>query len=302
MSQAYRERVACFGSSRGLVGVLTLPAGEPVADAPQVIFLNAGILHRVGTSRIHVALARHLAEYGIASLRFDLSAIGDSDRRAEVSSLRESVRQDISEAVDHLAALDPLRGVVLIGVCSGAYDAVQAALVDERVVGAVLIDIPGPFQTWRHAAHHFGSRVFRLASWRRPLQKAAYYSRSMFRPRAGARGAGEDYVVGGRSSTPRQLMATQFATLLDRGVRLLVIFTPGVERNYNHRSLFRSTFPRAAAHPLLAFDYFEDADHALSRLADRVRLLHTVGDWARGAGFRKPGASDPASLEHCELD
>ena len=80
-------------------------------------------------------------------------------------------------------------------------------------------------------------------------------------------------------------MAGQLETLLGGGVRLLVIFTPGVETNYNHRSLFRTTFPRAAAHPGLSFDYFAEADHIFSRDRERSRLVERVLAWMGNEPF-----------------
>jgi hypothetical protein len=301
---AYREKVSTFGEERGLVGILTVPAGERAVGVPHVLLLNSGILHRVGTNRLHVTLARRLAAVGITTLRFDLSGIGDSERRREVLSLRESVERDIADAIQYLSAVQGAGGVVLMGLCSGAYDSMHAALSEPRVVGAVLVDIPGPFRTWRHIAHHLGARLFRLASWRRPLEKAAHYGRALVRPHGApysAAGAAVEggYFVGARSTAPRQLMAGQLATLLDRGVRLLVIFTSGVETNYNHRSQFRTTFPKAAAHPSLSFDYFEEANHAFGRRADRARLVETVVSWMQRQPFE---AVPDGQLDAVEYD
>ncbi|HHO68021.1 MAG TPA: alpha/beta hydrolase, partial [Gammaproteobacteria bacterium] len=72
-----KERVVTFGPERNLVGVLTQP-DQVRPDLPVLVFLNAGLLHRVGPYRMHVDLARQLAARGYASLRFDLSGRGDS--------------------------------------------------------------------------------------------------------------------------------------------------------------------------------------------------------------------------------
>jgi hypothetical protein len=177
----------------------------------------------------------------------------------------------------------------------------HAALRDTRVVGAVLVDIPGPFQTWQHVAHHLGARVFRLASWRRPLEKAARYARALSRAPGAAQAAssidgGADYILGTRRVASRERMGAQLATLLDRGVRLLVVFTPGVEANYNHRSQFRTTFPAAAAHASLSFDYLKTADHAFIRREDRSRLVKLIVGWMQRQPFetlpRDQGASE----------
>lgn len=281
MTAAYRERVVTFGASRGLVGILTGPRGAGQCDAPHVIVLNSGVLHRVGGNRMHVRLARALSAEGITTLRFDLSGIGDSERRPDAGSLRESVERDIAEAMEYLAASQRATTFVVMGLCSGAFDAMNAAVRDERVVGAIMVDLPGPFQTWRYIAYHIGRRLLRAKSWRGAHAKAAFHLRALassFTPERNQDDSGR-HVVGGRSRESRKRVQGQFDTLLGRGVRLLVVFTPGVETNYNHRSLFRTTFPRAAAHPALEFEYFATADHTFSRERERTRLVERVVAW-----------------------
>ena len=72
------ERPLYFGERSNLLGVLTAPAA-PHPGSPAVILLNAGLLHRVGPNRLHVDVARRLAEAGFTSLRFDMSGVGDSE-------------------------------------------------------------------------------------------------------------------------------------------------------------------------------------------------------------------------------
>ena len=49
-----REKAVRFGSSASLVGVVTEAAtGTAAADRPAFLFLNSGILHRVGSCRMH---------------------------------------------------------------------------------------------------------------------------------------------------------------------------------------------------------------------------------------------------------
>ena len=73
-----REKAVRFGSSASLVGVVTEAAtGTAAADRPAFLFLNSGILHRVGSCRMHVRMARALSAAGFDCLRFDYSGIGD---------------------------------------------------------------------------------------------------------------------------------------------------------------------------------------------------------------------------------
>ena len=71
-----KERVYRFGPQRSLVGIYTEPSPEEmIPDAPLAVILNAGIVHHIGPFRLHVDLARRLAESGFRTLRLDLSGL-----------------------------------------------------------------------------------------------------------------------------------------------------------------------------------------------------------------------------------
>jgi pimeloyl-ACP methyl ester carboxylesterase len=256
-----------------------------------VILLNSGLIHRVGVSRLHVGFARAFAAAGITTLRFDLSGIGDSERQSETLSLQESVKRDIAEALAFLSTECGAASFVLIGLCSGAYDAFQVALRDPRVSGAVLIDIPGPFQTWRHIAHHLRARVFRWRSWRNPIEKLVLYARTLiFLSRSERREYTPDFVQGVRPRASFKLMQAELDTLLTRNVELYFIFTSGVPSNYNHRMQFRHRFPRAAAHRALRVDFMPESNHTFSAQSARARVTGLVRDW-----MLRPGGLDGSS-------
>lgn len=71
-----REEAHRFGRASHLVGVVGLPDTRRAAIG--VIVLNAGLVHRVGPFRLHVELTRRINATGYATLRFDLSTLGDS--------------------------------------------------------------------------------------------------------------------------------------------------------------------------------------------------------------------------------
>jgi hypothetical protein len=48
-----REHALLFGDAQGLVGVITDPPGPGGGSRPGVILLNAGVIHRVGPSRLY---------------------------------------------------------------------------------------------------------------------------------------------------------------------------------------------------------------------------------------------------------
>lgn len=120
------EYVTSVGTD-GLFAICT----ESLAPARSttVIFLNAGILDHVGPSRLWVELSRRWAALGFRSLRFDLSGIGESppiEGMTENIKSAHSLRQ-VAEVVDFVAAGDAT-DVLLVGLCSGAYEAMEAAI------------------------------------------------------------------------------------------------------------------------------------------------------------------------------
>src|SRR5690606_23743533 len=85
-----RESAVLFGPTRSLVGVVTEPAaGSARPDAPAVLILNSGLVHRVGPKRLHVRLARRLAGLGFTCMRIDLSGIGDSRTASSIDAISE---------------------------------------------------------------------------------------------------------------------------------------------------------------------------------------------------------------------
>jgi pimeloyl-ACP methyl ester carboxylesterase len=85
-----------------------------------------------------VRLARTLAGHGLASIRLDLSGVGDSPARP--GQERDVVYspvwlRDLDDVVEALAPAP----VVLVGLCSGAYSALECAL-SSRVHGVCVVN------------------------------------------------------------------------------------------------------------------------------------------------------------------
>jgi hypothetical protein len=127
------------------VAILSEPASGSV-EPLTLALLDAGALRRTGPSRTWVEIARESAANGVASVRLDIAGVGDSD-----GDERVLVHDDALYAQDREAELGGLldqlvgRGLpsrfALTGLCSGAYWAVRGALLDQRVVAAVMINL-----------------------------------------------------------------------------------------------------------------------------------------------------------------
>ncbi len=278
-----RERAVVFGSAGPLVGVWCEPEGGH-AVAPALVMINSGVVHSAGAWRLHVRLARTLAAEGVPSLRFDLSGVGDSPPRAGASTLEEVVRQDLDDALDLVGRETGRRDAVLMGLCSGAADALDMARHDSDVRGIICIDLIGDFRNWQHQAVHYARRIARLESWKNTLTgRNRFFSRLFGAVRRGDAG-GDD-----RPSGPAQLglrpvlsqerLRRDLLALLDDQRRVLLVFTGGLERNYNHRSQFREVLPEVARRPELDFSYFGRSDHTFTDPDNQARLIDTIRGW-----------------------
>ncbi|MCB1207977.1 MAG: alpha/beta fold hydrolase [Verrucomicrobiales bacterium] len=167
-------------------GVMTQPASQQaMAALPWIVILNSGSAHRIGPGRLHVTLARWLAELGYPCLRIDLSGLGDSvidQSEWENDGYAATAFRDIAIVCDYLQKLDPGRPIVLMGLCSGAYAAFQSAaqLPHPALIESILLN-PLVF-FWREgmtidddtnerlsAWHRYGKAIFKWDNWRQLL-------------------------------------------------------------------------------------------------------------------------------------
>jgi alpha-beta hydrolase superfamily lysophospholipase len=122
------ERAIRLGPA-GLFAIATEP-NTPIG-APTVLMLNAGPDWHVGPNRLWVDLSRRWAAAGFRCVRFDESGIGDSPARPEKpANLVRSpdAFDDVRDARFSVEPDDPTN-VILVGLCSGGYQALEDALV-----------------------------------------------------------------------------------------------------------------------------------------------------------------------------
>jgi alpha-beta hydrolase superfamily lysophospholipase len=132
-------------SSAGrLVGVVSAPAAGARPSACLVL-ANAGSLRRTGPNRMGVEIARRAAASGLASARFDLPGLGDSDgdlirnfdRRPGDDRVSLSAMSAICDELGRQGISDRF---VTGGHCLGGYIALRAAVTDERVIAAIVLN------------------------------------------------------------------------------------------------------------------------------------------------------------------
>jgi alpha-beta hydrolase superfamily lysophospholipase len=137
-----RETATFLDAERLLFGIVSEPA-IPGAPRDVVVLLNSGTIHHIGPSRVYVTIARSCAARGVPAIRIDLSGVGDSGLRAgekENSPYADSARTDIREAVEFAAKRYPGARVHLIGLCSGAYHGLKAAVAGLPLKSVVVVN------------------------------------------------------------------------------------------------------------------------------------------------------------------
>lgn len=268
-----RERPVRFGRHGKLVGVLTEPSSGAHGDS-SVVLLNAGIIHRVGPSRFAVEVARGLAEEGYRVLRFDLSGIGDSEP-VPGEKLEETVRLDILDAVD-LVASKGIKKTTLVGLCSGADNAFAAAGDDPRITGLVLID-PTVHRTAGFYRRRVLARIRTPDFWWRAVN-GGYVLRWLRNRLSRSRSPSRPPGYYGLLSLNKEDARSQAAGLTRRGVRFLYVLTNGVKEYCNAPEQVAESLP-GSFHGNLRTEWRQEADHLLSRSADRKWLTETVLYW-----------------------
>jgi pimeloyl-ACP methyl ester carboxylesterase len=271
------EFSAYFGADRHLAGTLCLPAGQPLRLG--VIMLNAGVIHRIGPHRINVRLARSLAKAGIASLRFDLSGVGDSGRPKAPRAYREQAVIDLRAAIDHLERATAANRVAIVGICSGAENGLMAAVQDPRVAGLWMHD-GFTFPSWKTPLYYYLHRARRMSVG--DLLRSAM---GMFR--FGARKAtirvepnSESPTVGSQTGrpTPGQF-ASWLQQLCDRGVSVRMLQSGSMISAYSYQDQFRDVFGALPFAKQVACTFRPDVDHTLTAIGAQEEFIAMVVAW-----------------------
>jgi dienelactone hydrolase len=302
-----------LGPADTLAGILTLPS-RPGAETPVVLIPSTGANPRFGNSRGTMAIARWLAEQGIASLRMDGHGTGDAAPETGERGLPYSKQgnQDVSAGVDFLVARFD-GPIVVLGMCSGAYHAFQTALVDQRISGLMLVNLQKfvwqdgeslsvvQRTTFRTTGYYLRN-VANPAVWRRLLHgqvntagiAGALASRAVRQLAAVA----DPAIAAVRGETPVGMVRRQIAELEQRSVQILYVLSgndPGLDEIAEYFG-FRGW--RLRRSPNVMFRTLQGADHTLSAHWARQRLRQSIALYLRqrfGAAIRADEAEQPRS-------
>ena len=270
------ETPVLFGPRSELLGVLTQPAQHEGAVVAFLMF-NAGVISRIGPHRMNVKLARALADAGQTCLRFDLSGHGDSRSAAAEGDLLAQAVHDLRCAMDHLEHTVRVRRFALIGFCSGAVNALAAAVADHRVAGVLMFDGNWYHTRWTVPLRNW--KRFRASSW---SQVAAAVWRRVSRLTAGTQVRANATPFDANAvwrNPPREEFARFVQTLVDRHVAIFFIYSGSVIDHYAYANQFRDAFAGEAFIDKVRCDYYPDIDHTLISLDVQHRLIEIISAW-----------------------
>jgi dienelactone hydrolase len=289
------EEALLFGKTKSLVGIVTNPPETKKGHhLPAILLLNSGLIHRVGLNRLHVKMARALAEMGFLVFRFDFSGIGDSKVRDDHLPAVKSTVSETQEAVDYLSAARGTERFVLMGICSGAKASFKTACCDPRVVGAVLInarnhlhddtnDELSSFIRDRTLVRHYWriafSSSFSAKNWLKAIAgKVDYQSvfkemigfpiKSLFRRKKKEAAGAND-------------VAVDLRLLKERGVRLLHVYSEADEGLDYLYMILGDKMRDLNASGLLRLEIIQGANHTFTLLWSQEHLLRIVCNWAQ---------------------
>ena len=178
-SAAIVETALSLPTDHPLFGILTLPRDLPKSGCG-VVLLNAGGTHHIGPNRMYVMFARTWATRGHAVLRLDISGIGDSSPRpgeSENAIYTTRAADDVAQAIRYLREHAGVAQCHVIGLCSGAYHALKAAVGGVPADSIVMINpltffwkdgmsleaMPEPRVIWE--AQRYQKSAFKLGAW-----------------------------------------------------------------------------------------------------------------------------------------
>ncbi len=127
---SFTERCVRF-EPIGLFGIETSPLLPIPASSPTVLMVNTGKEWHAGPNRMWVQMARRLADAGLRTVRLDLSGMGDSpvhDGQPFQVTFAPEALDDVADVAAALSPGDP-SNVILVGLCSGGYLALESALL-----------------------------------------------------------------------------------------------------------------------------------------------------------------------------
>ena len=275
------EPVIFESGDNRLVGLIHVPR---TTATQAVIILVGGPQYRAGAHRQYVHLARHLAENGIAAMRFDWTGIGDSE--GDYPGFTD-LSGDFNAALSCLTQrLPQLREISLWGLCEGASAILIDGVRDHRVTGAILVNPWVRTETGEAKAfvkHYYAGRVFSGQFWLRLLKGDVAIGKSvadfMRKTRLSLKETGGE--TSGETGTFQSRMLRGLKGFSGR-VLLIQSGHDLVAREFDDFVSGDPDWHAALAEADVARRDLADSDHTFSREVWRQQVARWTADWVRG--------------------
>ncbi|WOI51988.1 hypothetical protein [Parvularcula sp. LCG005] len=266
-----REKIVTFGPDARLVGTMTMPDGPMVG---RLLLINAGIVGRGGPHRLHVKLARAASEIGFASIRLDLSGLGDTAPAAPGLGHEQQAVADITQAIDDWNRQTSAEGLPLIvyGMCSGADHAYEAIAADDRITGLALID-PYAYGSVRARLDKIASKATDTDRWGRAIGRVIGVTPP---PENAPTVDSED---NDRVHPPVEEFGERLSAFAQRGGRLFIRYTNYVQEDLTKPEHFFANFREDGFAGRLTLSVGMDVDHTHTERAAQQQLIGQLCDW-----------------------
>lgn len=277
------------GTAAHLFGVLVTP--EAAGPRPAVLMLNSGSIHHIGPNRLWVRLARQWAARGMTVLRLDIAGIGDSPARPGAQEnvvYSPSATQDVAAALTYLRTHAGASECHLVGLCSGAYHSLKAAVAGQPVTSALMINPLTYF--WKEGAQlssvqehevpeltsKFRHKVLTLEPWQK-LLRAELDVRLVTEVavrRVWGMVAPHLLELARRLRIPlRHNLARELETAVQHGIRLHFVFADRAPGFALLKKQGGSAVQRLLEQQAASIDFVPNADHTFTRIEARERLV-----------------------------
>ncbi|MEM1140295.1 MAG: alpha/beta fold hydrolase [Pseudomonadota bacterium] len=276
--QTVGERIVRFGEEGNLVGLLNDTGGMAGSDVPAILFFNAGIVHRIGSHRLNVKLARSLSALGYPTLRFDLSGQGDSLPARAAHGHEAQALADIKAAAETLVQETGNRPLISVGMCSGADHSYRAALADPQIAGIVLLD-PYAYGSLSAKVDAFVAKATDRARWRRLLGRVAGAAPVADPRDAGAQLSEAEFVDQGRIPVPPAEFGADLETIAARGGRVAIRYTGFVKDHITRPEQFFETFKGFDFKGRVEVVVLPQVDHTYTELSAQQHLIADLTAW-----------------------
>jgi uncharacterized protein len=261
------------------LGILHRPASP---SGLGLIMIPAGHQYRIGPYRQHVLMARELGARGIASLRIDPPAIGDSagefldfEMDLEVAAAVEALRRQCPE----------LDRIVLWGICGSASVIAMHVPRDPLVTSLILVN---PWLRSEHTLakaylrHYYARKIFDPSFWRKLFSGRVEVGESIKSFFGILRAAGSDRNDSAAAQIP---LAERMADGLEgfAGHVLIVLSDDDLTaQEFMEGAKASARWRKILAKPNVDELHFRGADHVFSEPGVRAELVSAMTAWLQG--------------------